>query len=264
MAALFTFFAVLILSQIIVRIGTLLLRITGLSADAAKFQVRSAFTGTGFTTRESEMIANHPIRRKIIMALMVMRNAGFISLISTLTISFVSTETNEEILFRAIILGSGLLFLILISRLHFLDKFFTMILHGLARFIKPLRVADYENLLNLSGEYEIIEHKCTSTSWLINKKLTELKLTDEGLLILGIKREDGHFIGTPQGETYIFPDDRVILYGREEILREIAMRKLGPEGDQQHSVQVKKHKLLIGKRKEKESFLKKARKKIFS
>ncbi len=39
---------------------------TGLSWDAASFQSYSAFFGVGFTTREAELVVNHPIRRRII------------------------------------------------------------------------------------------------------------------------------------------------------------------------------------------------------
>ncbi|MGZ3673172.1 MAG: potassium transporter TrkA, partial [Ktedonobacterales bacterium] len=50
MVALVSFLLVLTLSLIIERIATVALTLTGLSRDAAAFQARSAFTGTGFTT----------------------------------------------------------------------------------------------------------------------------------------------------------------------------------------------------------------------
>ena len=48
------FLATLIVSVIAVRIGAVAFNLTGLEWKAAKFQALSCFTGTGFTTRESE------------------------------------------------------------------------------------------------------------------------------------------------------------------------------------------------------------------
>jgi hypothetical protein len=53
---------VLGLSLIITRIATTALSLTGLSWEAARFQARSAFTGTGFTTTEAERVVDHPVR----------------------------------------------------------------------------------------------------------------------------------------------------------------------------------------------------------
>ena len=47
-----------------VRIATVGLTMTGVSKDLAQFQALSAFTGSGFTTEESEEIVNHPLRRR--------------------------------------------------------------------------------------------------------------------------------------------------------------------------------------------------------
>jgi hypothetical protein len=84
---------VLGLSLVITRLATVSLNLTGLSWETAKFQARSAFTGTGFTTSESETIMNHPVRRKIIMGLMVARSAGLVSIIISLNCHSEATET---------------------------------------------------------------------------------------------------------------------------------------------------------------------------
>lgn len=63
---------VLTLSILVTRIATVALAHTGLSRESAKFQARSAFTGVGFTTNESEKVVNHPIRRRILLLLMLL------------------------------------------------------------------------------------------------------------------------------------------------------------------------------------------------
>ncbi len=65
--------------------------ITSLPHLVAQFQSISALTGTGFTTHEAEMIVNYPIRRKILVALMIVGNLGLVSLASSFIVTFVDT-----------------------------------------------------------------------------------------------------------------------------------------------------------------------------
>jgi len=58
------FIAILIVSFIVVRIGAIAFELTGLEWSLAKFQALSCFTGTGFTTKEAELITGHPQRRR--------------------------------------------------------------------------------------------------------------------------------------------------------------------------------------------------------
>ena len=59
-----TLFLIITLSALITKVAAIALVHTGLSTESAKFQARSAYTGAGFTTSESESITNHPVRRK--------------------------------------------------------------------------------------------------------------------------------------------------------------------------------------------------------
>ncbi|MBL7026171.1 MAG: potassium transporter TrkA, partial [Candidatus Marinimicrobia bacterium] len=56
MIAIFSFLIILTLSLIVTRIAAIALSVTGVSSETAQFQARSAFTGVGFTTTESESI----------------------------------------------------------------------------------------------------------------------------------------------------------------------------------------------------------------
>ena len=83
---------VLVFSLIISRVATIALRLTGLSHASAKFQARSAFTGVGFTTSEAELIVNHPLRRRIVMLLMLLGNVGIATVIATLMVTLLETR----------------------------------------------------------------------------------------------------------------------------------------------------------------------------
>ena len=86
MEAAFTVMAIFTLSTIIVRIASTIMRLTGLPDNVARFQSLSAMTGTGFTTRESELIVNYPIRRRVLMTLMIIGNLGLVSVLSLIHI----------------------------------------------------------------------------------------------------------------------------------------------------------------------------------
>lgn len=82
MIAAITLFLVVALSALITKVATIALMHTGLSTQSARFQARSAYTAAGFTTSESEKIMNHPVRRKIIFNLMLIGNAGIVTVMS--------------------------------------------------------------------------------------------------------------------------------------------------------------------------------------
>ena len=78
---------------IVVNICSILLRLTGMPIKKARFQVVSLLTSTGFTTRESEMIVQHPVRRKIASWLMV------VSYVSTATFISANAASIFSIIF---------------------------------------------------------------------------------------------------------------------------------------------------------------------
>ena len=93
MAAVLSLLGVLVISLLVTRVGATALRLTGMSSEAAEFQSRSAFTGVGFTTLESEDILNHPVRRRILMHLMLLSNLGVGAVVATLMLSLPQATT---------------------------------------------------------------------------------------------------------------------------------------------------------------------------
>ena len=77
------FIVTIIISFIVVRIGAIAFQLTGLEWSLAKFQSLSCFSGTGFTTKEAELITGNPQRRHIVSILMVLGNAGLVTLVAT-------------------------------------------------------------------------------------------------------------------------------------------------------------------------------------
>ena len=100
MVAIISLLIVIILSVLVTRVAAIALIHTGLSKESARFQSRSAFTGAGFTTNESESVVNHPVRRRILMLLILLGSAGVISVISSLILSLISVEEGGDSCFR--------------------------------------------------------------------------------------------------------------------------------------------------------------------
>ena len=234
MAALISVLIAITLSLLITRIATEALTLTGLSRTSARFQARSAFTGTGFATAESEAIVKHPLRRRIIMWLMFLGNAGFITVISSLVLTFVSTSSAGDGISRLLYLLVGIFFLWLMATNRAFNRVLTRLVRKALRRWTDLDLQDYARLLHLKGKYQVTKIEVDEYNWLANKKLKELRLPDEGIAVLGIERSDRIYIGTPYGNTYIYPGDTLIVYGRRAALVELDVRDEGIEGEQAH------------------------------
>lgn len=83
---------VVFVSFLVVRAASIALMMTGMDENRARFQALSAFSGTGFTTKEAESVVNNPLRRRIITWLMILGNAGIVTVIVTTTSSLVTSK----------------------------------------------------------------------------------------------------------------------------------------------------------------------------
>lgn len=97
-----------------------------------------------------------------------------------------------------------------------------------------LEVRDYVDLFKLIGPYTIRELHVKESDWLAGKTLNKCRLNAEGVLILGIYRRDGSYLGAPTVDTKIFSGDTLILYGRDETLVNLDRRETGHEGETAH------------------------------
>ncbi len=109
-----TLLIVISLSIIVTRVATIALAHTGLSTESARFQARSAFSMAGFTTSESERVVNHPVRRRIILLLILLGNAGIVGAVSSLLLAFLSADSPTSMWLRMgfMLVGIAILWLI--------------------------------------------------------------------------------------------------------------------------------------------------------
>lgn len=227
MYALISLIIVVSLSLLIVRVGTVALTMTGISKDVASFQSLSAYSGAGFTTEEAEEITAYPARRRVVKALIRLGSIGLVTTIATLILSFTDPTARVE---RLLILLGVSVVLIGLARSQLFHNLLTPIIKwGLSR-TATFELRDYVGLLNLHREFCVADLTVRKNSWLANERLADLELrSEEGINILGIRREEGTYIGAPSGDHEITPGDTLIAYGQRERLEELVTRAEGDD-----------------------------------
>lgn len=232
MLTLITVFAVVLMSLLITRVATIMLTLTGMSRESARFQARSALTGTGFTTNEAESIVGHPVRRRIAMRLMLLGSAGLVTAVASLALSFGGANADDR-LRNGVVLVGGLIVLWLIARSDWFDRHVGRIATRFLR-ARGLDVRDYAHLLELVGDWAVTELHVRAGDWVAERTLGELRLRDEGIVVLGVRRADGAYLGVPAARTRVQAGDQLVLYGREASVEDLDQRPRGPDGDAAH------------------------------
>lgn len=234
MTAIVSLLLVVTVSILITRIATVSLTLTGLSREAARFQARSALSGTGFTTSEAENVVNHPVRRRIILLLMLLGNAGIVTAMSALILGFVGQQGGTPAWMRIGLLVAGVSALWTLAQSQWVDQRLSRLIEWALRRYSRLDVRDYTSLMHLGGEYRIGELEVQETDWIANKTLAESRLRAEGVLVLGIDRRNGDYLGAPKPDRKILPGDVLLIYGRVAALERLDCRQAGPSGAAEH------------------------------
>ena len=250
MAAVFSLLTAIALSLLITRIATEALVLTGLSRQSASFQARSAFTGTGFATTEAEKVVNHPVRRRIVMWLMFLGNAGIITVVSSLVLTFMSTPETNDRFNRIVILVIGIIVLWLIAINRKFDRYLRRLVRKALRSWTKLDVRDYAGLLHLREDYKVAEIIVEPGDWIANKTLQEIDLRAEGILVLGIERTDNVYVGAPKGFTFIYLGDLLIIYGSQSALEKLNKRRADKRGEIEHQQAIATHEKEVRKQKQ--------------
>lgn len=235
MAAILSVLVVVALSILVTRVASIALQLSGLSRETARFQARSAFTGVGFTTAESESVTLHPDRRRIVLLLMLLGSAGLASGIAGLMLSFVDTSTTQIAIVRGLVLVGGLLALTALARSSWLERHLARLIEKILRRFTALDTPKAATLLDLDERYNVARFEIDSSSWLAGQTLADASLDDEGVLVLGIVRSDGSYVGSPRGRYTLHPGDTLVLYGPSERLGELRGRLTGTSGERAHA-----------------------------
>jgi hypothetical protein len=198
---------------IIVRIGAVALMITGLNSEKAHFQALSAFTGTGFTTNESERVINNKIRRRIISFLMIFGNGGLLTLFITTTTTF--SLSNKDFVFdKAMFLVVGIILLYFLMKfLYVKDKIDIIITYFMNKNNFFEDDATTIEKLHIEDGYVVEGIILKEDSEFINKTVFEAQQKLDNKLIIGIEREN-KWLPLPKNDTILVSHDVIVVYGR--------------------------------------------------
>lgn len=228
MLSLILFIVVLFVSYVVVRIGAIAFHLTGLDWSLSKFQALSCFSGTGFTTKESELIVGHTQRRKIASVLMVLGNAGLVTLIAT-TVNSLRPRQLELPFLRGV--SESLIPWISLAII-------LVVVYGLYRFVNSNaahrltdtlqrkliarqeggRTVSFEELTITTGGYGVLRVPVSAKSTILHKTLLDSGLKGQDILVLAIIR-GSDTIANPPVSTEILENDELICFGQMDSIR---------------------------------------------
>ena len=239
MYAIASLLAVLAVSLLVTRIATVVLAASGMSGESARFQARSAFTGAGFTTAESEGVVAHPLRRRVVMLLMLVGNIGFVAAASSLILGFRGGAAGASWM-RVFELAAGLIMLVFLSRSPRVNRWLTTLIGRALRRWTDLAGRDFTVLAELGDGYVVSELAIAANDWVTGRTLEELRLPDEGLLVLRINRDGGGDVAHPDPGSRLACGDVLVLYGRADAIADLDHRTAA-DGDDSHARAVQRH-----------------------
>ena len=224
------FIIILIISVIVVKLGAIAFELAGVNDTQAIFQAISCFTGTGFTTKEAELVVSDPQRRQIASVLMVLGKAGFVTLLATFANSL--TASDFSIPYLHTLVPEGVQTLIKVAFIALVvftiykiithTKLSTTITEMLKKkvvnrsFIKPV---SFKELLVATGGYGVSSIKVFKDSSLENRTLHDAKLEAHDIIILALEKS-GKVTTNPPAQTKITVGDKLICFGKLDTIRD--------------------------------------------
>jgi hypothetical protein len=202
---------VIIISALIIKIGALSLRMTGIDRETAAFQALSAFSGTGFTTWEAEQVVNHPQRRRIVKALMILGNAGIVTALAMLFLSL-QGATFSNALAKFGVIGLVALLVLAFPLSRGLDSLLeNFIMKRLSR-STHFSMGAFSQIMKFARGYGIAEILVDESDRICGKELAQSGLTSSDILVLAIRRKN-RMTPAPKSWEKIEPGDRLVCFG---------------------------------------------------
>lgn len=220
-------------SVLVVRMGALALRVTGMEWSVAKFQAISCFSGTGFTTTEAELITGNPQRRKIATILMILGHAGLVTMIAAFANSLqpglISNALDKTFIHKIIpavlfpwvniTVVALVIYAIykITTRTQFLDRITDPLQNLLLKKGIIARVS-FQEIMVGSGGYGVFEISLTLKSPLKGKTLKEIGTEEKHISIVAMERK-GEIIHRPPSNTRLKQNDKIICFGKLNVIK---------------------------------------------
>lgn len=224
----------------VIEIFSVAFKLTGLATNKIKFQVASLFTGTGYTTAESELIAKDEKRRKIALACIYtghIFSVAFMGLIINVVISlsstisaFQETPSFTEWYFIFLFITTGLFLLMLFVKIPIVNKKFQDFLESIAISLSTRnKKTNIMNVIDLQGKHAIVEVILNIIPDFAKEvSLSRMNLTNKySVNILSIKRND-RFVKVSK-DAMFRKGDVVVVYGLINDIKDAFVNSISKE-----------------------------------
>lgn len=239
---------------IMIEVFSVAFKLTGLATSKIRFQVASLFTGTGFTTAESELITNDDRRRKIAVACAYtghIFSVAFMGLIINVLISIglsltsdYSTPTFTEWYFIVLYVTSALFVLALLIKIPPINRRFQRLLEVIAiKSSKTNRNKNFVSVIDMYGRHAIAEVILNIIpDFASETPLFKMNLTKKySINILSIKR--GTRVIDITKDTMFRKGDILVIYGLINDIREVFINHV--TGDSAEEEMAKKNEITL-------------------
>ena len=216
--------AVVSIYMFAIEIFSVAFKLTGLATSKIKFQVASLFTGTGFTTEESELITNDDRRRKIAVACAYTGHIFSVVIMGLIINVFFSLNNAGEFkhwYFIMFFITLGLFALMIFLKIPPINKRFQKLLEGIA--IKSSSHRKNSNIitvLDYYGRNAIVEVVLNKMPDFANElTLNQMGLTKKyAMILLSIRR--GNRRVSISKDTMLVKGDIIVAYGHINDIRD--------------------------------------------
>ncbi len=224
-----------------IEVFSVALKLTGLATKRIKFQVASLFTGTGFTTEESELITNDERRRKIAVACIYTGHIFSVVIMGLVINVFFAignrisgeeiTYTFTEWYFIVFYVSLGLFLLVSVLKIPAINRKFQKLLEKIAvNASKRSRNTNIITVLDYYGRSAVVEVVLNKIpDFAEETSLFEMELTKKyAMILLSIRR--GNRRVSVSKDTMLAKGDVIVIYGhindiREAFINSIAGKK---------------------------------------
>jgi len=222
MYAVATFLFVAAITLAFSRLATGGLIATGVPPTIASFQARSAFSGAGFTTTESENIVNHAVRRRIISTTMFAGSLGTPTLVVTVMVGLIAPGPGDTTV-RSLVLVSGFILIVLAILNGPTTRWLERVGERYAqRRLIPSLESSAQELLVVENDYLVVAARVHDVPAESPRGLRGLDHALPGLNVLAVRR--GHtLIDQPPTDLDLRDDDELILAGRRSLLEQLGV-----------------------------------------
>jgi hypothetical protein len=220
---------------LVIEIAVVLMRSTGLEKAVSRFQVVSLMTSTGFTTKESELILGHPVRRRIGIFLILFGVFSFAVIISSISSILVP---NFKIHYLAMI-SAGLAILLVTVRLPWVQELLSRRFHKPLENKFELHELPIDVVLLQEESDAFVDIPIGEDSSLIGQTLQTFCGPEFDVNVLLIKRGAVH-VRLKRNETPLEAGDVLYVYGsKSDVERHFAKELSGREKLRKHDLESK-------------------------